>query len=154
VNRVHQLPIIAMIVTIVALTTLGTLTAVQGCATVKPVAADVIDCAKAEATSVAAGFSLVQIAMDIIAAIKDGPSGVIAAIEALIRTYGPDIVACVVDNYPETGSGSGIGSGSGSGSATPMAMTASQDVLNKHMVLSTLFAGKKITHTGFKKPKS
>ena len=134
-KRLLQLPVIALILTVL----LGS----AGCGPVQPIVTDVIDCAKAEAIVVSDGFSIVQITMEVIAAISGGPSAVLQAVEDLVKKYGGDVVACVIDNFPEPSL-----TAAGSGSAAP---TASQAVLNKRMVMSTLFANKKINHTSFKK---
>jgi len=107
----------------------------SGCQTVKPVVTDVVSCAKAEATVVSSGFSIIQIVSEVIAAVQAGPSGIEAAIEKLILKYGGDIVACALDNYPEPGAGSGS------------AVSASPSVMAKHAALEKFFAGKKIDHS-------
>ena len=133
---------------IAALTSLTALTVTtEGCsASAQPVVSDVINCATAEADAIASGFSVMQIVDAVWSAIEtidSGPSAVLAAVVKLIEIYGSEIVACAIDNYPEPGSGSG--------SAAPAPALASvSTVSNKRMLLSTLFAGKKIAHN-FKK---
>jgi hypothetical protein len=109
---------------------------------VQPVVTDVIQCAKAESVVVSGGYSLIQIAMEVIAAVQKGPAGIEAAVQDLIKKYGGDIVACVLDNYPEP---LPAAEGSGSGSGVPM--SASPPVLAKHQALAKFFAGKKIDHS-------
>jgi hypothetical protein len=121
-----------------------------GCGPVQPIVTDVVDCAKAEATVVSDGFSIVQITMEVIAAIQGGPSAVLQAVEDLVKKYGGDVVACVIDNFPEPKLIAATAAGSGS-PATVTATAASQAVLNKRLVMATLFAGKKISHAAFKK---
>ena len=73
----------------------------SGCPTVKPIATDIIECADAEATAISDGYSIIQIFSAVIEAIKGGPSTVLADLGKLIGEYGPNIVACAIDNYPE-----------------------------------------------------
>ena len=110
-----------------------------GCKTAEPVVTDVIDCASAEATAISAGFSVLQVVNDVAAALEGGVAGVAAAILNLIKEYGAPLVACAIDNYPESGSGS-----AGSGSAVVASMSVA--VANKHAMLQQYFPGKKIVH--------
>lgn len=110
-----------------------------GCKTGEPVVTDVIDCASAEATAVGAGFSILQVVNDVATALEGGVAGVAAAILNLIKEYGAPLIACAIDNYPETGSGS-----AGSGSAVVASMSVA--VVNKHAMLQQFFPGKKIVH--------
>jgi len=117
----------------------------NGCATAQPVVTDVIDCATAEAAVVGNGFSIAEIVTEVYAAIQGGVDGVLVAIENLITKYGGEIVACAIDNYPESPA-----SGSGSGSAVPAVVNVLPAVQAKHAALAKFFPGKKINHT-FKK---
>jgi hypothetical protein len=108
-------------------------TATQGCAKVQPVVTDVIDCAEAESSLVAQGYSVLEVFADVVAVIESGPSGAVAAVEALIEKYGSEIVACAIDNYPESGSGSG----------SDVAPT----VVLKHQLLEQYFSGKTVVHS-------
>lgn len=86
---------------------------------VQPVVNEVIDCAKAEAQSVTAGKSVIEIVVEVAtqlgealaaasAAGADLVTAVETAAEQLITQYGEPIVACVMkDIDPATGSGSG-----------------------------------------------
>ena len=143
----------------------------SGCGgTTQAIATDTIDCAKAEGATIAAGFSVMDVVNDVEAAIKLYATGGLAAVGAkllsLIETYGGDIVACAVDNWPGFGSGSGSagsgsavatsGSGSGSGSATPVSPTAqptasaatvAPEIALKSQLLGKYWPGKKIKHS-------
>ena len=115
----------------------------SSCNQVQPVATDVIDCAQAEAKTVAAGFSIMQVINDVAAAIAGGPAGIEAAIEQLISKFGGEIVACAIDNYPTTPS-------AGSGSAVPTEH-APMDVAMRKSLLQKYFPGKTINHFTFKR---
>lgn len=123
----------------------------EGCGAVKPVVTDVIQCVAAESVVVSDGYSILQIASAVWSAIESGPAGVAAAIEKLITQYGPDVVACAIDNYPEStptpAPGEGSGSGSGSNmSVSVLAAAKAQRVATKHELLAKYFPGKKINH--------
>lgn len=119
-----------------------------GCATVKPIVTDVIDCAKAEAVVVSDGYSVIQIFAKVVAAINGGADAVVAAIEKLITDYGENIIACAIDSYPEPAPAEppSSGSGAGSGSSTPVLVASSKFTLQKHALLAKYFPGKKIQH--------
>jgi hypothetical protein len=87
VNRVHQLPIIALVVTIVAMVALSTLTAVQGCHT-QPVA-DIVDCAKQDGPQLAGEFAKLSAMIPDWAKIYDTAASDIA-------TVGWQIAGCVI----------------------------------------------------------
>lgn len=116
-----------------------------GCATVGPIATDVIDCVKAEAVTVSDGFSVTQIAAAVWAAFAAGPAGVLAAVESLVGKFGPDVIACAVDNYPAPAPVPGPGSGSGSGAGSG-ATQASMAYTLKMSVLQQIAPGKKFNH--------
>lgn len=115
-----------------------------GCATVKPIVTDVIDCAKAEAAVVSDGYSILQIFAKVAAAIAGGPDEVLTKVEGLIADYGESIVACAIDSYPEPAPPPSSGSGAGSGSGAPPLLASSKTVLQKHALLAKYFPGKKI----------
>lgn len=131
------------IFTIMGTIALGTsLTAMnQGCATVQPIIADVIQCAQAEATVVSSGYSILQIVAEVVGALRSGD--VVTEVGKLISKYGGDIVACAMDNYPEPAPAM---AGSGMKLEPPP-----PDVVNKHAMLAKFFSGKKIDHTPPKK---
>jgi len=90
--------------------------------------ADVSACAQAEAKLIAAGQSVAQYTVGVIAKltaayVSGGPTAVLAAIAAMITSDGEQLVSCVVSDYtssnpiPLTVTPA---SGSGSGSAAPV----------------------------------
>lgn len=131
--RVGVLATIASVLGFVVLTS-SLLVSNQGCNTIQPIADDVIHCAKAEATVVSSGFSIIQIVMEVAAAVQKGPAGIEAAVEDLIKKYGGDVVACVLDSIPEPAPVAGQ-------------VSASPVVIAKHNALTKYFAGKKIDHS-------
>lgn len=169
--------IVAVLVMGSAVARFATLT---GCGGAQAIETDVIDCAKAEGATIAAGFSVMDVVHDVEAAFKLYATGGLAAVGAkllsAIETYGGDIVACAVDNWPgfdsglgsgSAGSGSavatsGSGSGSGSGSAAPVAPTAqptasaatvAPEIALKSQLLGKYWPGKKIKHPSHKSKK-
>lgn len=122
-------------------------TSTTGCAEVQPVVTDVIDCVKAEAAVVSQGYEVSQIFSVIVGDIESiatlGLPAVYALIADAITTYGGDIVACGIDNYPDAPA-------AGSGSATPLLASTSQATTTaafKSALLAKYFPGKHIKHS-------
>ena len=136
-----KIGVVALIAVISASFALAT---VNSCAVVKPIATDVISCTEAEAVAVSDGYSIVQVVMAVIGAFASGPANAAAAIEKLILTYGPDIVACAIDSYPEPAPATP--SMSDAGAVTASLQAPSEAVTLKYSLLSKFFSGKKIVH--------
>ncbi len=102
-----------------------------GCAQVKADEANAIACAKAEASVIAKGASVLQVAGDVVSALAlyetGGTSAVLAGIEALVAKYGEPIVACAVNAAPAAAV-----AGAGSASHAELAPTAKQVVLGHY----------------------
>ncbi len=148
-----------------AVATIGSMLAVtgalvvssEGCGANKPpVVTDVVDCVKAEGAVIAKGYTIEQIVVavyDAIASIQSGgAAAALATLASIATTWGPDVVACIIDNYPSGGGGSGSGSGSatGSGSAAPPPVSVSTrfklEPSVKAQLLQQFAPGKKINH--------
>lgn len=137
----HRLLLVLMAGSITAL--LGGAVAAEfgGCGTVRPIITDVIRCADAEAATVSSGYSLIQIVAEVAGALKKGPTGIESAVLDLVKKYGGDVVACIIDSTPEPEPTAG------SGAPLP---SAPADVLAKRVALAKVFPGKKIDHTARK----
>lgn len=125
----------------------------EGCGAtpvIKPVITDVVDCVTAEAVVATDGYSILQIASAVWGLIEN-PANILVAIGNLITKYGPDVVACAIDSYPEAPptpvTPPGAGSGSGTSAAGSVLMAAkAQHIATKHELLAKFFPGKKINH--------
>jgi len=118
------------------------------CGSAQPIVTDVVDCVKAEAVVVAGGYSITQIVNAVNEAIDSIATGGVAAALAVLSQiatkWGPDLVACVIDDYPASG-----GAGSGGGSATPPALARAQLALDpaiKAQLLQQFAPNKKFNH--------
>lgn len=92
----------------------------DGCGSTPPVVTnvvtDVVDCVKAEGIVITNGFTLTQVINTVYGAIASiatgGVPAALAILSGVAAQFGPDLVACIVDDYPTN-----VGSGSGSGSS-------------------------------------
>ena len=117
----------------------------EGCgANPPPIVTDVVDCVKAEAVVTSDGFSITQVINAVYGAIASIVSGGLpAAITVLTEVagqWGPDLVACIIDDYPTTGAGSGSASVALTLSLPPI------DSAVKAQLLAKFAPGKKFNH--------
>jgi len=87
-----------------------------GCATAAAIGSDGIDCLKTEADAVASGVSVAGVFSSILTVIGEAASGnwgaIVTSILNLGKANGPNLVACICNNWPTPGGGSGsAGSG-------------------------------------------
>lgn len=119
-----------------------------GCATTPPIVTDIVDCVKAEAIVVSDGYTVTQVVAAVWGAISGIVSGGIAAVipvlENLAVQFGPDLVACIVDDYPASGSGAGSGSAAPVVASTRYGVTLDLDT--KAKLLNAIRPGKTFNH--------
>lgn len=118
-----------------------------------PIVTDVIDCAKAEGAAIEAGLSVISVVDDVealvVAAETGGVAGVLSQLASLVSSDSAELVACVIDEYPTTGSGSGSGTGSGSAPVVASARYAGKPPMDPQLkadLLAKVAPGKKIVH--------
>lgn len=117
----------------------------EGCgASPPPIVTDVVDCVKAEAVVVTDGYSIVQVINAVYGAIASIATGglpaVVTVLSGITAAWGPDLVACVIDDYPTT---------DGTGSAAPLASVkfgVTLDASTKAALLQRFAPNKKFNH--------
>jgi hypothetical protein len=121
-----------------------------GCASAPPIVTDIVDCVKAEAIVVSDGYTVTQVVAAVWGAIagvvSDGITAVIPVLEGLATSFGPNLVACIVDDYPTSGSGAGSGSGSAAPVVASTRYGGAVDLDTKAKLLNALAPGKKFNH--------
>lgn len=109
---------------------------------VQPGISSLIKCAASEAVTAQSGTSVFQIGSYIWGLLRQGGSAIGHAIESAIGTYGPDIVACAIDSYPEDNLATPQDAGL---KLTPNAPPPAPVAL-KHELLGKYFPGKTFDH--------
>ncbi len=123
----------------------------EGCgASPPPIVTDIVDCVKAEAVVTTDGFSITQVINAVYGAIASivsgGLPGAIAVLSNIATTWGPDLVACVIDDYPTTGGGSGSGSAAPPASTQLALMLPPIDPATKAQLIQQFAPNKKLNH--------
>lgn len=113
----------------------------SGCKNPPPIVTDIIDCAKTEGITVGNGLSITQLVSAVVGILSGNAADAWTAIQPLLKQYGGDMVACVLDSLENPQPAPGAGSGSGS-AAPPMSVSASE--MMRRDLLSKVANNKKI----------